>query len=524
VQIFPMRIGRGASVMRHARDVHAVQADDSLPRREPGREGVDRCPNASGQRVPDGAAAGSGYARIFGRASPEEQPGLEAIMALAAAMKARPYVSRDSGIPAGYTYLGQFIFHDITAMMPGPTPSEPRNARSPALDLDSVLPGLKPADTPELSDGEGLFKIGVTTEFPRPEDIPRAWRRPLLSDIRNDDFLPLSQCHLLMLKFYNAVARYLGHDGRERGDAWWREVRRTWRQHFQAIVLFDYLPRIVDAKTWRDVMENGRRLVRTGEGACDAWLPIEFAAAAGRFGHSMVRDFYKPWNARLAWSVVTVADFVEFSHANSSDGLEGGVPFLWSSNWLALFDFSKTRHAGTTPIEAARIDTHIAPALRELPSRLRTHMSDAARQGNSFDLAASTLNRGRELSLASAWQALQVANDVLLKAIPRLSLEEAFPRDGGLEKVAADFAALRSAPPLWYYVLREAELLASGLKLGPLGGRIVMETLHAAVEASDDSILGRSWSPTVPASKNSNSYSITDLILFSAHPDPVNSV
>jgi hypothetical protein len=509
--------------MRHARDVHAVQADDSLPRREPGRGAVDRCPHAAAQGAPEGAAAGSGYARIFGKASPEEQPGLEAIMALAAAMRARPYASQDSDIPAGYTYLGQFIFHDITAMMPGPTPSEPCNARSPALDLDSVLPGLKPADTPELCSRDGLFRIGVTAEFPRPEDIPRVAsahhvdrRKPLIADRRNDDFLPLSQCHLLLLKFYNAVARHQGHDRKGKSDGWWREVRRIWLRHFQAIVLFDYLPRIVDGETWRDVMENGRRLVRpSGASGNDAWLPIEFAAAVGRFGHSMVRHTYNPWNWRLAWTVVTVRDFIKFSYANSGDMLQDGIPFLWSSNWLSLFDFTDAGHAA--PIKSARIDTQLAPPLHELPSRLRTDMSDGTRHASTFDLSNSTMCRGRELAIVSAQKALAMANGALGARLPRLDTDDIFP--DGLAPVAARHPDLVRSTPLWYYVLREAEAFTGGLKLGPLGGRIVMETLHAAIDTSEDSILDGRWIPFLPSVAEGR-FSMADLITFSANPNP----
>jgi hypothetical protein len=139
--------------MWHAKDFPVVRADDNLPGRAP----TGRCPYAAQPDGMQGAGTERRYAHIFGVSGPEDQPGMEAILALADAMKARPYASRDSDIPAGYTYLGQFIFHDITAMKPGPSSTEPLNGRSPALDLDSVLPGLKPANFPDLCDDAGLL-------------------------------------------------------------------------------------------------------------------------------------------------------------------------------------------------------------------------------------------------------------------------------------------------------------------------------------------------------------------------------
>lgn len=495
--------------MRHARDFHVIHADDDRPGRAP----TGRCPYAARQ---DGKQAGGegGYTHIFGVVGPGAQPGMAAILALAAAMKARPYASGDSDIPAGYTYLGQFIFHDITAMMPGDSAQFPRNGRSPALDLDSVLPGLKPVEFPDLCGEDGLLDIGFTTERALLEDIPRNGRRPLIADLRNDDFLPLAQSHLLLIKFYNAVARHLGHDGSGREEGWWREARKTWLQHFQSVVLHDYLPRIVDAGTYRDVMERGRRLVRpSGVRGDDAWLPIEFAAAAGRFGHSMIRPFYTPWSRPLAWTVVTVRDFIRFSYVNSGDEMEEGVPFLWATDWRSFFELADPADA-REPIRAASIDTHLAPLLHELPSRLRSDMADAMRVAATFSLAASTMNRGCELGIAPAQKALAAADELLGEPVARVAPEDIFGSAGGLGDVASAFPELVASTPLWFYVLREAELLGMGRRLGPLGGRIVMETLHAAIEASGDSILRGGWKPTLP-SVSGDRFAATDLVKFS---------
>ena len=75
----------------------------------------------------------------------------------------------NNDVPAGYTYLGQFIDHDITF---DPTslqeklvdPSGLRNFRTPMLDLDCLY-GSGPADQPYLyqRDDRELFQIGKTS-------------------------------------------------------------------------------------------------------------------------------------------------------------------------------------------------------------------------------------------------------------------------------------------------------------------------------------------------------------------------
>jgi hypothetical protein len=251
-------------------------------------------------------------------------------------------------------------------------------------------------------------------------------------------------------------------------------------------------------------------------------MPVEFAAAAGRFGHSMVRPFYHPWSDPLSWTTVTVEDFIRFSHANSLDRLEGGVSFHWSTDWRRMFDFSDAGRAGgeaPVPISAMAIDTHLAPQLHELPSRLRSDMADAVRSGRTFSLAASTMNRGRELGLASAQRALKLANPLLDTPIPAIDAEDIFEVESGLADIQKAFPELRAATPLWFYLLREAELLAGGTRLGPFGGRIVMETLHAAIDASKDSILRGDWRLVLP-SRAVGRYEMTDLIEFSAGATP----
>jgi hypothetical protein len=527
--------------MRHARDDYLVNdRNERLLIFRRGGEIVDlrELGTRDRQRLLDQVA----YTPVFGIRLPGELPTDDELRALGEAMRVESSLGQgaNSDIPAGYTYLGQFIFHDITAMIRGRTdPRDWKNGRTPSLDLDSVLQGLKPQDDPKVAIEQGLFRIGRTSgDAQIPEDLPRipaggaGEGTPRINDSRNDDFLPLAQCHLLLLKFYNAVARHRGYEGGEQDEEWWRETKKTWVQHFQWIVLRDYLPRIIDEDTYNDVLDNPRKIVRTDVNERD-WFPLEVAGAIGRFGHSMIRDGYKPWNRHQDWQDVDVDHFLEFSYLNSGDGLarhSHKISGLWASNWLRLFDFANSGYGGAIPafIPSAGLDARLACKLFMLPDCLLEDMCtsinpmkgcDEDREG--FNLASTTLARGRELGLATAQQALDAVDGLLGAPLPRLTYDELFPAGFDLEEGCRD--RLAEATPLWYYILREAECarFGRGRRLGPLGGRMVMETFHAAISASAESILANpGWGPSLPSAQ-SGQFTMPDLILFSAEPNPL---
>jgi hypothetical protein len=69
--------------------------------------------------------------------------------------------------------------------------------------------------------------------------------------------------------------------------------------------------------------------------------------------------------------------------------------------------------------------------------------------------------------------------------------------------------------PLWYYLLREAEVLADGRRLGPTGGRIVAEVLVGLLQADPSSFLraAPAWTPELPAAE-AGRFTMADLLRF----------
>ena len=58
-----------------------------------------------------------------------------------------------------------------------------------------------------------------------------------------------------------------------------------------------------------------------------------------------------------------------------------------------------------------------------------------------------------------------------------------------LDDIAGVYQPFAASTPLWYYILAEAKIAAGGLSLGPVGGRIVTETLIGLLRADPASYL-----------------------------------
>ncbi|MFP5370363.1 MAG: peroxidase family protein [Actinomycetes bacterium] len=484
--------------------------------------------------LPSSSFTGGRFGRMF-RHLPvfEHQPG--ALTALAGRMTAAGQPKENRKIPSGYTYLGQFIDHDITfdpvsSLQRQNDPDALHNFRTPRFDLDSLY-GRGPADQPYLydeSDGLTRFRLGEDVgEVPGetsgagpdlPRNMPRRSRdqenffgRALIGDPRNDENLLVSQLHCTMLRFHNKVMETVAREVPLTGDNLFKEVQRLVRWHYQWVVVHDFLPRIVGRAVVDDILRveelvvggRGRPPVallrprfRFYEPSTSAYLPVEFAVAAYRFGHSMIRgryfinDFLKR----------QTGPFPIFGPQNPPDefaNLNGfrRLPSQWAVEWKLLFDMPGS---DTDPQPSLRIDTSLAGQLADLP---RPIASDPP-----HSLAERNLQRGLRLALPSGTAVARAMG------ITPLSANEL--------GVADLDAALAMHPPLWFYVLKEAELLEGGRMLGPVGGRIVAEVLLGLLAHDPLSYLSvePNWRPVTPMARDDGSFDMPQLIRFAMQP------
>ena len=211
-------------------------------------------------------------------------------------------------IPAGFTYLGQFVDHDITLDLTSlcekdKDPLGIENFRTPSLDLDAVyglgpdgsphLYARNPANTskhgPKLLIGKNINVGfgGVTGDFRN--DLPRSPEGfALIGDHRNDENLLVAQTHLAFLKFHNKVCDLLAGSANPPADIF-AEARRTVTWHYQWMVLHDFVERLTEPGIVARILHDGRKFYRFKK---TPYMPVEFSAAAYRLGHSMVRQTY----------------------------------------------------------------------------------------------------------------------------------------------------------------------------------------------------------------------------------------
>ncbi len=155
------------------------------------------------------------------------------------------------------------------------------------------MPSADGSVGPKLKLGSG----GVHEDVPRLADGDGSYTA-LLGDPRNDESVIIAGLHCAHIRFYNRVLDELGeHDLRrfpaarhaDRHNRYVRFLiaREVTLWHYQWLLVNEHLPQIAGQAVVNDVLRRGNRFYRPPAG--DAFMPVEFAAAAYRFGHSMVR-------------------------------------------------------------------------------------------------------------------------------------------------------------------------------------------------------------------------------------------
>ena len=452
--------------------------------------------------------------------------------------------SSDPIIPAGFTYLGQFIDHDLTmdrtakALGSNVTIEELLQGRSPALDLDCMY-GRGPADTDDSKFYSDGIRIKMGTTAPSPDllnagvtlgprdgyDLPRVGqgslkverRAALIPDHRNDENLIVAQTHLAMIRFHNRVVDKIA-PATPSADLF-EKARELVVKHYQWMIRTDFLPRLIDPAIINDVFTNGRKFFEkdaTPENM--PTMPIEFSVAAYRLGHSMIREQYN-WNRIFRAGGATPASLgLLFQFSGTSGTLspppstpndrESGsfeqLPSNWTVDFRRLYNFTEVGRADLTPPEGApnlamMTDTQLVDPLKALP--LGSFGGPSSTPPEELNLAFRNLIRANMVELASGQQMAAMMGVAPLTAA---KLTQGLP------------AALKSVgtqTPLWYYILREAEL--NGGKLTGVGGRIVAETFHRAMEGSAHSIVrDASFRPTALVTNPGDRFNMTDLLLF----------
>ena len=437
---------------------------------------------------------------------------------------------RNAPIPPIHTYWGQFVDHDLTAATDNDsviginvtplTPLQPagvvallKNKRNPALNLDSVYgdgPFAQPkpneiavpyqaGDPAKLQLGQlSVAGAGAGVVVPpvadRERDLPRVGGVAQIGDGRNDENLVVAQLHVAFLRFHNNAVDWVRDNEPERtgiGDVFAR-ARDLTRWTYQWLCVHDYLATVLEDGAVDRVLASEDDLLGLADRA-RPYMPLEFSVAAFRFGHSMIRGAYD-WNRNFGAPgtiLLPRASLEQLFQFTGTGGFIGGASTL-PDNWVAEWD-RFVELDDLFPIRSARpIDTFLAGPLADMVNQLAgTQVPPDSDLGKLLKhLARRNLLRGFRLSLPTG----QAVADAL--GIPLLTAQELTDGlDQGVRD-ALDKGGFVDRTPLWFYVLRESEVRTNGDALGPVGSRIVAETIIGQLRRDPRSYLNQTgWTP-----------------------------
>jgi hypothetical protein len=451
--------------------------------------------------------------------------------------------SEEGGVPALYTYFGQFVDHDITfdpmsSLIKHTDPDSLTDFRTPALDLDNVY-GRGPDDQPYMYD-DRLFLLGEkigggsdpdAVDLPRNRD-PKTGEpmRALIGDPRNDENSIVSQLQGLFLRFHNRTVKDHPHID---PHAHFDRIQKIVRFHYQYVVLHDFLPRLVHPDVLKALKnEHGHydeSKLKFFHWKNEPFMPVEFSVAAYRLGHSMIRPGYR-MNDKVLLPIFPVSKTMD-----PADGISEGLTGFRAMapdrgiDWGRFIDvdvrpYGNDKQPPDKPTQqrlqfAYRIDTSLVAPLSELPPSVAVNPPSLP-QRNLLRSLELDLPTGQDVARAMHVTPLEDKEILIGKAVDT-------PDPGDVRGTIAsidDLKAFRGNCPLWTYILAEAirhqekitipvsepKQITTPL-LGPVGGRIVAEVFLGLMFGDNDSLLRLhpDWHP--PSGKN---YKLKDFVKY----------
>jgi hypothetical protein len=483
------------------------------------------------------------FGRVFRNLSPAsfgptEADNIANLSALADAMKAPPDRPKDSpdaeesGIPALYTYFGQFIDHDITfdpvsVLTKAQDPDGLVDFRTPALDLDNVY-GRGPGDQPYMYDGL-KFRLGNPLKgagVADASDLPRFEGRALIGDPRNDENSIVSQLQGLFLRFHNRMVD-------DNPGLGFEALQQRVRFHYQYLVLNDFLPRIVSNAVLTELKSAGqydRNKLRFFHWKTWPFMPVEFSVACYRLGHSMIRPGYRLNDDKN----MLLSIFPDQNFQNALTGFQTMDPGR-AIDWGRFIDLDVRAYGKEgeedTPANqkrlqfAYRIDTSLVHPLGVLPPAVAS---------DPPSLLLRNLERGWRLGLPSGQSVAKAMQLTPLDDSQILIGKAVDTPDAGEQPVAINTianGAFAKNCPLWTYVLAEAARNKAAVtipvtgapgpistpQLGPVGGRIVSEVILGLIFGDNLSMLSLDphWAPVTGPN-----FKLKDLVSYALGQGP----
>jgi hypothetical protein len=426
-------------------------------------------------------------------------------------------------IPSGYTYLLQFIAHDlvhsaIPLSISGKLDSGIANARRAPLQLESLygsgpvgLPHVYALDAPnddrrtKLRLGRMRWKEAKGNAGCPFRDIARsaaenvtgidrsisgmrtALTEALIADPRNDDHAIISQLTALFATLHNGLIDIIRR--RERSDPAHGRFGAAYKRFLCArdgltsiyhhIIRNDVMRRVIHPAIYAVYSGSSPSFMDESIVSGADWkIPFEFSHGAFRFGHAMVRPEYRINEL----STHDLNNTLEKTSAN--DPVNMPLDETWMVQWSRFFEIN-----GSKPNYSRRIGPYLSDGLGH--DEIFSSFDETGRVGLLYrDLLGS--------ALTGMWSVDALITEIAARrpdliGLSRLLSDRAYrtsqlrdwlmcaPSYGGL--TTQDIETISNDPPLPFFILFEAmrQPLSEGLHLGPLGSIIVAEVVFGAL-------------------------------------------
>ena len=416
-----------------------------------------------------------------------------------------------------------------------------RNADGPGIPGVKIPPVTDLArDLPRVGQ---LLAQGVITEADIPETLKNASNRDtraFIGDLRNDENLIVAQFHLAMIRFHNKVVDAVEADPTAFGvppsakpDKVFAAARRLVTHHYQWLVVNDYLKTVCMPSVVDDILDHGNKVYKPLMPGKELFAPLEYSVAAFRFGHTMVRGGYdhnRNFGAPVAPNpaVLPFAAFAQLflftgnGHVIDPNDITKSVsnPFLGQKtlpfNWVIEWDRMTRKDDPNEAHFARKVDTRLVPPIQNMVNEGTGAgiQDDAGKPLRQLlrSLATRNLLRGYLLSIPTG----QAMADAI--GVSKLTAAELQQGNTPAVNAALQNGGFLDNTPLFYYVLKEAEIRADGNSLGELGSRIVAETQIGIMRGDKGSYMRVSggWDPSkgVKLPNNKQIKTIRDLFAF----------
>jgi hypothetical protein len=410
------------------------------------------------ERVDAPLGAGGRYGRMFDLPALEADETLLHRLGAAGGFCDGGDCEGDASVEAGWPFFGQYVAHDLTAdrspLRAHADLAALRNMRTPRANLESLYGG-GPGGSPYMYRHDDPAKL-----LEGDEDLPRNQEGvALIGDPRNDVHAFMSQMQLAFIRAHNRLVDRLREDGAAQADLF-DEARRSLSWHYQWLIVNEFLPVVVGPELVDELLADGPRHYRPDG---EPYIPVEFADAGYRYGHSQIRQLYRLQQDGPLFPVFP--DLIGFCPIGEH-----------RVDWSLLFDVPGRPSAQ----RAKPIDGQLPRSLIALPQAITGVVDDVAYRS----LAGRDLERGQGTGLPSGEAVARLIGAAVLDE------DELDLRRHGWE----------GETPLWLYLLRESAVRHDGDRLGEVGGLIVGEVLLGVIAGDPESYLAvdPGWSPTLP--------------------------